>query len=92
MATPIGEIKYGERLYFDWKKCSDGIVSDRRDCKKMAASAQEALGQGNQMALINICENAKREICGFVNTVEYGMAAEPFFVKDVKRLNNARKG
>lgn len=96
VATPIGEIKYGEHLYLDWKKYSDDIVNDRLSyyglAKKMAASAREAWRQGNQITLINIYENTKGEIRGFINTVEDGMVVRTFFVKNTKGLNNARKG
>lgn len=96
VATPIGDIKYGEHLYLDWKKYSDDIVNDRLSyyglAKKMASLAREAWRQGNQITLINIYENTKGEIRGFVNTVEDGMVVKTFFVKDIKGLNNARKG
>lgn len=94
--TPIGKIEFNEAIFKDWQKYSDEVVNDRLSyygvAKQIAASAREVWRQGKQMTLINIYENAKGKIRGFVVVVEDEKVVRTFFVKDLISLNNARKG
>ena len=94
--TPIGKIEFNNTVFKDWQKYSDDIVNDRLSyygvAKQIAAKAREVWRQGNQMTLINIYENTKGKMRGFVVVVEDGMVVRTYFVKDLNSINNARKG
>jgi len=101
VTTPIGKIEFNEHIYKDWAKYADAqgknyVESDRllyyELAKKMAVTAREVWQQGNQMTLINIYANSKNQVRGFVLTIENNMVVRTYFIKELKGLNNARKG
>lgn len=96
VSTPIGKIEFNKTIYKDWQKYGEEVVNDRLSyygtAKEIASKAREAWKQGNQMTLVNICENARGKARDFVVVVEDGMVVRTYFAKDINTLNNARKG